>query len=169
MRKVFVLMLVCFMFFAIEPGFADLTFGYRIQQIGNIAMLIPEDEFPDEDGSILLSNQDMLINLQTIDPVEHSFGTFYAMLSNDYAAFSHDDLVIVDADLYEVDGNNVAIVKYETSNCYFKYVIACDAIHNNVMSMIMFMCPIGSNMYPTYDDFLHAVHDYLDTIVFLET
>lgn len=172
MRKVFVVMLVCFMFFAIEPGFADLTFGYHIQQIGNIAMLMPEGGTLLGDKQYGYSDLGMSVAFGSEESDLTSIYNLYYTILNKSDAFNFDGETLDSIELYDVDGNKneVVLLHYSTSNYdTIKYFVLCFAFNDGVLSRIMFANPTFEDIYSTYDDFLYVVHDFLNTIVFLET
>lgn len=172
MRKAFVLMLVCFMIFAIEPGFADLAFGYHIQQIGNIAMLMPEGGTLLGDKQYGYSDLGLSVAFRSEESDLTSIYNLYYTILNNSDAFNFDSETLDSIELYDIDGNKneVVLLHYSiSSDDTIKYLVLCFAFNDGVLSQIMFMNPTFEDIYPTYDDFLYVVHDFLNTIVFLET
>jgi hypothetical protein len=164
MRKVAVALLVI-LFLLTPTCFADLTFGYHIVQIGQVAILMQEGINAISDNLFYYVPDDMLIFYITKDRINISVDELYASALADVSVLNISDAEAENVRLDTLIGGSYLDITYKPNSTYDK-LKGCITIHNGVMSAIMFGSYGAKD--ETEDEFKYKVRDYVYTLTFLE-
>lgn len=162
--KKLVCLLAIALFLAPLSASADLTFGYHIVQIGQVAMLMQEGVEEVEDGVYYYQPDGIMIACMATDAHGVSAADLYETIIGAPESFSTGILTSPVASIDPIDGAYVKIVG--TAGSDFDYATMYLLANNDVLSTIVFLARTPSEL--TETEFAFAVRDYINTVHFIE-